>query len=413
MKKIFLIAGAILMSVLCPAQKKTVAKAKTLALQENPNFTEARAAIKEALENEETKNLAETWYVAGLIGYEENKRYTIQATLGQKIDAEKAGEAVIESYNYWMIADSLSQIPTIDKKGREKYDTKTRKEIQKRLLEYYKAQNLVSYGIFLNEKNDFKKAYEVFGLYLNTPNLPMMQEPKLQEQMPKDTIYAQYTYYMALFAIQGEDHDNAIRILEEIKDGSYQSLTCYQLLYQEYFALKDTAKYVAVLQAASDKFPQEPWFLQNLINHYIFSGQQQAAIDYLQEAINREPKVAQYRLIMGNLQETTKQYAEAEASFNKALELDPKMADAVAGKGRILYNQAVQMNEDATSISDSKAYKKALDEMNELFKKSLPFFEEAHKMDPENRDYMTTLKSLYYRFKMTSEYDAINAKLNQ
>ena len=231
--------------------------------------------------------------------------------------------------------------------------------------------------------------------------------------MPKDTIYNQYTYYLALFAIQGEDHDNAIRILEDIKDGSYQSLTCYQLLYQEYFALKDTAEYVAVLQAASDKFPQEPWFLQNLINHYIFSGQQQAAMDYLKEAIEREPNVAQYHLIMGNLQETTKQYEAAEASFNRALELNPQLADAVAGKGRIIYNQAVQINEDATAISDAKAYKKALEEMNEMFKKSLPFFEKAHEMDPENRDYMTTLKSLYYRFKMTSEYDAMTEKLNQ
>ena len=312
-----------------------------------------------------------------------------------------------------MVADSLSQIPTYDKKGRPKYDTRIRKEIQKRLLEYYKAQYLISYGIYLNEQSDYEKAYEVFELYLTTPDLPMMQEPKLQEQMPKDTIYNQYTYYLALFAIQGEDHDNAIRILEDIKDGSYQSLTCYQLLYQEYFALKDTAEYVAVLQAASDKFPQEPWFLQNLINHYIFSGRQQAAMDYLKEAIEREPNVAQYHLIMGNLQETTKQYEAAEASFNRALELNPQLADAVAGKGRIIYNQAVQINEDATAISDAKAYKKALEEMNEMFKKSLPFFEKAHEMDPENRDYMTTLKSLYYRFKMTSEYDAMTEKLNQ
>ncbi len=413
MKKICLIAGAILISLLCPAQKKNVAKARSLSLQENPNFAEARNAIQEALENEETQALAETWYVAGLIGYEENKRYAIQATLGQKVDPEKAGEAVLESYSYWLVADSLSQIPTYDKKGRPKYDTRIRKEIQKRLLEYYKAQYLISYGIYLNEQSDYEKAYEVFELYLTTPDLPMMQEPKLQEQMPKDTIYNQYTYYLALFAIQGEDHDNAIRILEDIKDGSYQSLTCYQLLYQEYFALKDTAEYVAVLQAASDKFPQEPWFLQNLINHYIFSGQQQAAMDYLKEAIEREPNVAQYHLIMGNLQETTKQYEVAEASFNRALELNPQLADAVAGKGRIIYNQAVQINEDATAISDAKAYKKALEEMNEMFKKSLPFFEKAHEMDPENRDYMTTLKSLYYRFKMTSEYDAMTEKLNQ
>ena len=75
------------------------------------------------------------------------------------------------------------------------------------------------------------------------------------------------------------------------------------------------------------------------------------------------------------------------------------------------------MNEEAAYISDNKAYKKALDEMNTVFKKSLPFFEKAHELDPENRDYMITLKGLYYRFikekGMEAKYNEMNEKLNQ
>ena len=89
------------------------------------------------------------------------------------------------------------------------------------------------------------------------------------------------------------------------------------------------------------------------------------------------------------------------------------MADAVAGKGRVYYNQAVKLNEAAALISDNKEYKKALDEMNEVFRQSLPFFEEAHRMDPENRQYMQVLKGLYYRFHMDKEYDAISEEMNK
>ena len=62
-------------------------------------------------------------------------------------------------------------------------------------------------------------------------------------------------------------------------------------------------------------------------------------------------------------------------------------------------------------ISDNKAYKKALEEMNEVFRQSLPFFEKAHELNPEDRTYIQTLKGLYYRFNMEDKYNEMNAKL--
>lgn len=412
MKKVLLLALVVLISSTTFAQKKTVARVKSMVQMETPDFTAARQLIGEALENEETKGLADTWFVAGLIGYYQFKDANIQTALGKTVDQEVLGTAIIESYDYWLKADSIAQIPTKDKKGREVVDTKTRKNIETKLLEYYHAQSLVSYGLALNEKGDYNGAYVAFQKHLGIRDLTMMQQdPKALEQMPKDSIYAQYQYYTALFAIQSEQHTLAAEILEGIKDGMYEPLTCHQLLYQEYLALNDTVHFVGVLKEAAEKFPKEPWFLQNLINYYIFSGQPQAAIDYLNMAIEREPNVAQYHLIMGNLQANENNFPAADACYDKALELDPNMADAMAGKGRVFYNQGVKLNEEASSISDNKAYKKALEQMNVLFKQSLPFFVKAHEMDPTNRDYLTTLKSLYYRFNMTKEYDAIEAEI--
>jgi len=171
-------------------------------------------------------------------------------------------------------------------------------------------------------------------------------------------------------------------------------------------------KFIETLQNAIVRFPQEPWFLQNLINYYIFSGQEKVAIDYLAQAIEREPNVAQYHLIKGNLDENQGNYEVALKDFDNALAIDPTMADAMAGKGRVYYNQAVKLNEAAALISDNKEYKKALDEMNAVFRESLPYFEKAHEMAPEDRTYMQVLKGLYYRFGMDKEYEAISEKLN-
>ena len=414
MKKTLIMAALVLISAGCFAQKANVKKAKNLALQENPDFSGARAAINEALTNEETKDLADTWYTAGLIGYQELSKENEKTYLGQARDEKRAGEAVVESFDYWMKAADLAGQKVLDKKGNEVLaDKKTYALLQKKVLEYYKNQELVKYGIYLNDQRDFATAYGVFQRHLSIPELSLMQNEKLQKEMPKDSIYDQYKYYTAIFAIQAEMHPEAIAVLEEMKDGNYEAITVNQFLYQEYVNVQDTANYVRVLQDAVVRFPQEPWFLQNLINHYIFSGQEQEAINYLDQAIAREPNVAQYHLIKGNLNENQKNYEAALADFDRALAIDPTMADAEAGKGRVYYNQAVKMNEDAALIADAKEYKKALEEMNAMFRQSMPFFEKAHELAPDNRDYMITLRGLYYRFDMTDKYNAINEELNK
>ena len=414
MKKTLIMAALVLISAGCFAQKANVKKAKNLALQETPDFSGARAAINEALTNEETKDLADTWYTAGLIGYQELSKENEKTYLGQARDEKRAGEAVVESFDYWMKAADLAGKKVLDKKGNEVLaDKKTYALLQKKVLEYYKNQELVKYGIYLNDQRDFATAYGVFQRHLSIPELSLMQNEKLQKEMPKDSIYDQYKYYTAIFAIQAEMHPEAIAVLEEMKDGNYEAITVNQFLYQEYVNVQDTANYVRVLQNAVVRFPQEPWFLQNLINHYIFSGQEQEAINYLEQAIAREPNVAQYHLIKGNLNENQKNYEAALADFDRALAIDPTMADAEAGKGRVYYNQAVKMNEDAALIADAKEYKKALEEMNAMFRQSMPFFEKAHELAPDNRDYMITLRGLYYRFDMTDKYNAINEELNK
>lgn len=414
MKKTLIMAALVLISAGCFAQKANVKKAKNLALQETPDFSGARAAINEALTNEETKDLADTWYTAGLIGYQELSKENEKTYLGQARDEKRAGEAVVESFDYWMKAADLAGQKVLDKKGNEVLaDKKTYALLQKKVLEYYKNQELVKYGIYLNDQRDFATAYGVFQRHLSIPELSLMQNEKLQKEMPKDSIYDQYKYYTAIFAIQAEMHPEAIAVLEEMKDGNYEAITVNQFLYQEYVNVQDTANYVRVLQDAVVRFPQEPWFLQNLINHYIFSGQEQEAINYLDQAIAREPNVAQYHLIKGNLNENQKNYEAALADFDRVLAIDPTMADAEAGKGRVYYNQAVKMNEDAALIADAKEYKKALEEMNAMFRQSMPFFEKAHELAPDNRDYMITLRGLYYRFDMTDKYNAINEELNK
>ena len=413
MRKTLLMAALVLISAGCMAQKANVNKAKSLILSETPDYDQARQLIGAALANDETKNQANTWYVAGLIGYQQNVQANRMALLNQPLDQDQVGQAIMESYDYWVKADEIAMTPTLDKKGREVVDTKTRNNIVKKMLEYYQNQEFIKYGVHLNEQRDFKGAYNVFMRHLKMRDLPMMQEDKLQSQMPKDTIYEQYEYYAALFAIQAKMHNEAIAVLEDLKKGEFEAIAVNQFLYQEYMEeVKDTVNAVRELQEAMVRFPQEPWFLQNLINYYIFSKQEDKAIEYLNQAIEREPGVAEYHLIKGNLSANQGNNAEALTEYDQALEINPMLAEAHAGKGRVHYNEASKIIEEATYIQDAKAYKAALNMASDKLKESLPFFEKALEVAPDNREYMVILKGIYYRLHMDDKYEAMQDMLN-
>jgi len=404
MKKLILSLFLVISFTFTFAQKANVSKAKNKALMENPDFTGAREAIKLALQDPSTINDANTWYVAGLIGYTENDALYQKALLNQPFDADVKGKAILESYAYFLQADKLDQVP--NEKGKVKL--KFRKDIKNNLKEYYTTQqNLIAYGAYLFEKKDYEGAIKAFDTFLEIPNLPLMEN-----EIPMDSTYNMIKYYDAIASTNAKKNDKAIALYEDLKDDKYETLAVYQLLYEEYVGKKDTVNFVKTLKEGFEKFPAEPWFLQNLINHLIFSGKTADALVYLNNAIQREPASAQYRYVKGNLDESLGNTDEALASFDKAIELDPTMADAHAGKGRLYYNKAVKMLEAANNIKDNKLYQAELKKAEGIFKESVPFFQQASKLKPEDVEFKKTLRTLYYRLKMDAEFAAIDKEIN-
>lgn len=386
------------------AQKANVNKAKNKALMDNPDFAGAREAILPALKDSITKNDPNTWYVAGLIGNKENDALLQKAMLNQSFDQDAKGNAIIESYKYFMVCDSLDNLP--DKKG--KVHPRFEREIKDKLKEYYTLQqNLVSYGAYLFDKKRYADVVKTFDIYLEIPTLKMMKN-----EIPMDSNYYKIAYYDGIAASSAGMHDHAIKIFESLKDKNYEPISVYQMLYQEYADKKDTVDFVKTLQEGFEKFPKEGWFLQNLINYYIYSGKTDLALKNLDTAIQREPNIAQYYLVKGNLEESIGNADLARPAFDKAIELDPKLADAYSGIGRLYYNKAVKILQDANNIKDIKLYNEAQKKAEDIFRQSLPFFQKASELKPNDIDTKKTLKALYYRLKMDKEFEAISKEID-
>ena len=176
---------------------------------------------------------------------------------------------------------------------------------------------------------------------------------------------------------------------------------------------KDTVNFVATLKEGAEKFPAEPWFLQNLINYYIYSGQPETALSYLATAIERDPNMAQYRFVEGGLHEALKDFDKAEAAYNKAIELDPTMASAYDALGRLHYNAAIAILDAADKlIGDRKAFAAEQEKATAEFEAALPFYSKAHELAPDEMSYKVMLRTLYYRLGMDAEYEAIDKEIN-
>ena len=410
MKKSIFLAALMLISVGCFAQKKAVSTARNLAQQETPDFDGARAAIKGALENDETKDKAETWYVAGLIGYKQNEHIWLMGQMGQAVDNAVKGAAVEESIEYWLKADELAMIPTYDKKGNPKYDLKTRKNIADKMVEYFQKQDLAIYASYLAEQDDDLGVANAFKLHCDIPDFECMQDPKIQAKLVKDTTYYQYMSYSLSYFYRAKAYDEALKMAERIAADPEHEVTAYQYYYDLYKLLGQPEVAKAKLAEAVERFPKEPWFIQNMINDLVQAKDTLGAVAYLDKAIANDPSQSQYFHTKATLLSTLRRFDEAFTFFDKAIAMDPQNPEYYLNYAYSYSDKATTMLEGTDNLSQ-KEYMAIKKQSDEVLKLALPYFEKAHELAPGDMNYARPLRQCYYRLGMQAEYDRLSEEM--
>ncbi|WP_278836353.1 tetratricopeptide repeat protein [Parabacteroides goldsteinii] len=387
------------------AQKKAVKEAQGIAKGDKADFTEARALIKGALENPETKDDAQAWYVAGFIEDQQFSAERIKQILGQQPNEPVMYEALGAILPYFKKAYELDQLPNEKGKIKPKYSKDIKSILGADHVYFFNG------GAYYFDQKDYKKAYDFFNQYLEISELPMFEGTQTAE---KDSTFMTVQFYAAVAATQLQDSPIAIKALERAKSSDFRLNDVYQYLSYEYKQAGDSVNYVKTLEEGYAKFPNEEFFLMSLIDAYIQSSQNEKAISYLNTAIAQKPSDSQLYHALGIVYETgIKDYAKAEETFKKALEVNPESVESMSALGRIYYNQAVNKQGEANMINDSKKYQEELTIAKDLFKQALPYFQKAHEMKPSESEYMVALRGIYYNLNMGPELEAIEAEMNK
>ena len=408
MKRVLLTVALCVAASASFAQKKVVNEAQSIAKGSNADFGEARTLIKGALENPETKDDAKTWYVAGFIEDQQFNAERAKQILGQQPNEPVMYEALYGILPYFQKAYELDQLPNEKGKVKPKY-TKDIKSILSANHVY-----LFNGGAYYFDKQEYKKAYDFFNQYVEISELPMFAGTQTAE---KDSTIMTVQFYAAAAASLAKDSRLAIAALERAKNTPYRQYDVYQYLCYEYGEARtaqDSVMLEKTFEEGMQVFPDSAFFLNNLINTYIYSNRNEKALEMLNVAIQKNPNDATLYNVMGRVYETgLKDYANAEKNFQIALEKDPNLTDALSNIGRIYYNQGVNKLSEANMINDSKKYQEELSMAKDLFKKALPYYKKAHEAEPEKMDNMIALRGIYYNLNMGPELEAIEAEMNK
>ena len=407
MKRVLLTVALCVAASASFAQKKVVNEAQSIAKGSNADFGEARTLIKGALENPETKDDAKTWYVAGFIEDQQFNAERAKQILGQQPNEPVMYEALYGILPYFQKAYELDQLPNEKGKVKPKY-TKDIKSILSANHVY-----LFNGGAYYFDKQEYKKAYDFFNQYVEISELPMFAGTQTAE---KDSTFMTVQFYAAAAASLAKDSRLAIAALERAKNTPYRQYDVYQYLCYEYGEARTAQDSMLekTFEEGMQVFPDSAFFLNNLINTYIYSNRNEKALEMLNVAIQKNPNDANLYNVMGRVYETgLKDYANAEKNFQIALEKDPNLTDALSNIGRIYYNQGVNKLSEANMINDSKKYQEELGMAKDLFKKALPYYKKAHEAEPEKMDNMIALRGIYYNLNMGPELEAIEAEMNK
>lgn len=393
MKKKLLVAGLAAVAALSVSAQQNVVKEVERALKaSNPDYEQVLKDIQPALSNPETAGLAETWVLAGKAGTEYYQDAMIAQATGRPYGVAKdaaAAAALLDGFNYYLRALPLDSV--VDAKGKTK--TKFSKDIVKRINDRY--DQLRNAGVMAWQNQSYQNAYDIWEMYLTLPTNPV-----LGSNAPKaavDTIQGEIMWNQAIAMLLLGNNEAGLKKFRQMDGYGYfpADYYSYAMSAAQQIGDEDAANEFARKGLAQPGGASNSGFLAQLINTELDKKNFAAAYDLVNQALANTPAEngelrAQLYDIIGTIYENDNKLDEAAKSFKQSIEANPQYAKGHFDYGRMLYNQALVLDEN---MSDAERVQK----VDPQFKEAATYFEKAYELDEELSQIPNILYRLYYR----------------
>jgi len=368
----------------------------------------AKRLIDQAMKNSLNENYDQTWLVAADIYqhfyYQENtKSYT------QAYDTVGMYKLLTDWYRFAMIADSLQQIPNAKGKTSDEARKKHAGEIHRTM------GDLIRGGIFyFNDHQDYNKAYEMFDAYFTVANHPMVKDI-----VEEDSNFIKnkpiFSYYPALAAYNLEKWENVLKYAEVATADEEVGEIATEMLCDAYGNLQDTVSWLETLKKGLVKYPTAQYYYGKLLNYYNLKNDMTELENFVNEMVQIDPEKAYNYYVLGYIAQQNKDYDAAIKQYETAIEKDEALSDAYFNLGLCIMFQASDYMDSKSNLDyRSKAYKDAVKEQKNFYKKALPYFLKYRELEASATDkWAIPLQTIYYQLDMSKELNEIEARMKE
>ena len=403
MKKVLFAVALMFGAVTVSAQQSVVKEAKS----KKGNPAEAAKIIEAALTNPETANDPNTWKLAGdfqkaIYDAENEQLYLSAVDKTQVADTTKMYNSLAKLFEYYLKCDEVEQAQVAN-------GTLKKAKLRKKNADALKAfrMNLAAGGGDAYNNGDYKSALKFFGLYVDVADAPMFAD---DAAIQGDTLTSLYAAYASLAANMLEDKDNVIKygtIGKNHKDEGYRSLMCMAEVYRN-----DTVQWLGVIKEGAEKFPEQNYFVGNLMDYYMNKGMVDEGLAQIDQllAAKEDPY---YLYIKGVLLNEKKRYDEVLPVCDKIIAIGGDLAaEAYTLKGGCYFWQGQAIVEENSTLQiDDPKYNTNEAKIKELFEQAKPFYEKAKELEPDNKSlWGQILLRIYWKLN-SPEYSTLEKEL--
>jgi tetratricopeptide (TPR) repeat protein len=220
--------------------------------------------------------------------------------------------------------------------------------------------------------------------------------------------------YSAYASEAKQDFAGAKASYNQLLGMNYKSVTLYSRLLQMAKMQKNEAEAASVVKDALVAYPANKAFMLEDLNMSLASGKGEDALGKINKSIAADPSNSNLYAVRGSMYDQQKKTDLALLDYKKAVELDPNNFDAQFNLGVYNYNKAADSYTKASKM-DLKTYqvsgKKFEVQGKKFFEASVPYFEKALLLQPDDRNTLVSLQKVYFRLGRTADSERLNVKL--
>ncbi len=400
MKKTALISACLIASIGASAQTALVKEVERNLKAKPTDYPAQVQKLQPAFTNEETKDQAYPYFVAGKGGYDFFDNQQVFASAGQSVDQKAMGQALIDAYGYMLKA--LQNDTIVDPKGKVK--TKYSKDIVKLINNHYNDFN--NAAVYMWQAQDYNGAYDAWELAFAAPN-----EPILGANAPAilpDSIMNVYAFNQGLAAFNLKEWEKTLKCFDRSIALGNDTKQVYDYAIGAAYNLPEEQRIPLMSKYAQLAYPkygtEDDSYIGYIINEKLKTGQFEDAEAIVKKSIAEAPGNAQLHYVLGVLYENKENDPEAEAlaleQFRQCVELDNNHANGYLQLGYLTFRKGEKISDEASNLSAAEYNQKIETEVFPILREAAKYLERCYELNPEEGGgALANLRNIYYNLK--------------